>query len=375
MSIGIDELEDLAVGAAFLGTGGGGDPYIGRLIATKAIQDCGEPTVLDLDQVKDDDFVVTVAGYGAPTVQIEKLIGEGELEKALAKLEQHLKKKVTAIIPAEIGGSNSLVPIALASRCKLPVINADGMGRAFPELPMNVFSFNGISASPMIVTDEHCNTAIVETASDRTAEKITRAIAIELGLRVFIGCYPMTGRMVRECAIEGTLSQAIAIGRSIRQRPPGSCAIESLMHCLSTIYPDRESRVLFTGKIVDVQRDTADGFSKGSFRIEAFGSGQSAELIFQNEFLRVCVEDKLVAVVPDLICVVDEETASPITTGALRYGQRVKVIGIEAPPQLCSEQALTYVGPECFGMDFPYKSIATLEAEAADKAPKSATAV
>ena len=31
--IGKDNLEDIAIGAAVLGTGGGGDPYIGKLMA------------------------------------------------------------------------------------------------------------------------------------------------------------------------------------------------------------------------------------------------------------------------------------------------------------------------------------------------------
>ena len=36
--ISIDDMENISLGGAFLGTGGGGDPYIGRLMAEKAIQ-------------------------------------------------------------------------------------------------------------------------------------------------------------------------------------------------------------------------------------------------------------------------------------------------------------------------------------------------
>lgn len=31
--IGPDDMEEIALGGAFLGTGGGGDPYIGKLMA------------------------------------------------------------------------------------------------------------------------------------------------------------------------------------------------------------------------------------------------------------------------------------------------------------------------------------------------------
>lgn len=35
LEIGLQEIEDLAVGATILGAGGGGDPYIGMLLAKK----------------------------------------------------------------------------------------------------------------------------------------------------------------------------------------------------------------------------------------------------------------------------------------------------------------------------------------------------
>ena len=36
--IGLDDLDDIATGGAILGTGGGGDPYIGKLMAQEAIR-------------------------------------------------------------------------------------------------------------------------------------------------------------------------------------------------------------------------------------------------------------------------------------------------------------------------------------------------
>ena len=39
--VGEAELEDIAVGAAILGTGGGGDPYIGKLLAQEAVRRYG----------------------------------------------------------------------------------------------------------------------------------------------------------------------------------------------------------------------------------------------------------------------------------------------------------------------------------------------
>ena len=45
--ISADALDDIARGAAVLGTGGGGDPYIGKLMAQGTLRRCGEVDLLD----------------------------------------------------------------------------------------------------------------------------------------------------------------------------------------------------------------------------------------------------------------------------------------------------------------------------------------
>lgn len=58
---------------------------------------------------------------------------------------------------------------------------------------------------------------------------------------------------------------------------------------------------------------------------------------------------------PDLICLVDAETAEPVTTEVVRYGLRVVVLGIPAPAMLKTPEALAVVGPAAFGYpDVPY---------------------
>ena len=71
--VGKQEIEDIAVGAALLGTGGGGDPHIGKLMALQAIEEFGPVTVLDADEVPDDALVVPSSMMGAPTVMLEKI--------------------------------------------------------------------------------------------------------------------------------------------------------------------------------------------------------------------------------------------------------------------------------------------------------------
>ena len=52
---------------------------------------------------------------------------------------------------------------------------------------------------------------------------------------------------------------------------------------------------------------------------------------------------------PDLISMVDHELGEPVPTEEMRYGLRVAVIAMPAPPLLRTPEALAYVGPQAFG--------------------------
>ena len=58
----------------------------------------------------------------------------------------------------------------------------------------------------------------------------------------------------------------------------------------------------------------------------------------------------MVALVPDLISVLESETGRAVGTEELKYGLRVSVIAIPCSPLLCSPQALEVVGPTAFGL-------------------------
>src|SRR6476469_7564968 len=119
--LGLEHLRDLARGAAILGTGGGGDPFIGRLLVEQAIRQHGPVTILDPDELDDDAFVIPTAQMGAPTVIIEKIPRGTEPETALRALERHLGRTATATMPIECGGINSMFPLLGGARTGLPV--------------------------------------------------------------------------------------------------------------------------------------------------------------------------------------------------------------------------------------------------------------
>ena len=106
-------IEDIALGATILGTGGGGDPYIGKLMALQAIEEYGPVSLIDVDEVPDDELVVPSAMMGAPTVLVEKIPNGEEPFKAFELLKNHMGKDIFGTISIEAGGLNSMIPLAL----------------------------------------------------------------------------------------------------------------------------------------------------------------------------------------------------------------------------------------------------------------------
>ncbi|HKY46596.1 MAG TPA: DUF917 domain-containing protein, partial [Acidimicrobiia bacterium] len=161
-TLGEDQIQAIALGAAVLGSGGGGDPHIGSLLARQALRDHGPVTVLDPAEVPDDALTAMSAVMGAPTVLIEKLPGGDEQVNAFRALERHLGRPITHVTCAEVGGLNSMLPIVAAARLGLPLVDCDAMGRAFPEIQMSTPSLSDIAAAPMALSDEKGNTCLIE---------------------------------------------------------------------------------------------------------------------------------------------------------------------------------------------------------------------
>ena len=352
--LGISEIEDIARGAAILGAGGGGDPYIGKLVAMGAIQDCGPVTLLEPDEIPDDALVVPFAMMGAPTVLCEKIIGGKEYEALFDIVSNHFGKKIFAIMPMEAGGLNSMFPIAAAARLGLPLVDCDGMGRAFPELQMVTFTIGGISASPMALADEKGNTVIFKTITNKWSEELARAVTMSCGGSVAVTLYCLTGAEMKQYGVTGIVSRSEQLGAALR-------TVKNVtdMTPEAKFLEFSEGIKLFKGKIVDVRRETRGAFNFGKVVLEGIGEckGHKAFVEFQNENLSATVDGEIVATVPDLICLVDTDTFVSVPTDALKYGKRVLVVGLKCFDMWRTQAGLDLVGPRYFGIDTDYEPI------------------
>lgn len=363
LKLSIADLSDLARGAAFLGTGGGGNPYVGRLMVERAMRETGRALeLLDLADVPDDAWVIPTAMMGAPTCIVEKLPEGHEAAASLRRLEAHTGKTAFATMPIEAGGVNSMIPLVVALRLGIPVVDADGMGRAFPELFHETFHIYGVPGTPMVITNDHHDQTVVDSHDNYMMEWLARGIAIRMGGVAYIAEYVMDGATAKRVSVSGTIGVGLMIGRAIRHAREHH--IDPFGHLIQALAETSYSpaRVIFTGKIVEVFRRTSEGFAKGTVRIAELDAGSAEprllDIEFQNENLIARVGGEALAVVPDLICVLDSETAEPITTEELRYGQRVKVMAVRVPEIMRTPEALAVWGPRHFGFDEDYASAA-----------------
>lgn len=349
--IGLPEIEDIALGAALLGAGGGGDPYIGKLIAMGAVQECGEVTLLDPEEIPDDALIVPIAMMGAPTILGEKGVGGNEYKTLYDMVSKFYGKEIYAFMPIEAGGVNSMLPIAACARLGLPMVDADGMGRAFPELQMVTFTIGGVKATPMALTDEKGNCAIFNTITNKWTEELARAVTMSCGGSVSVSLFCVDGATLKKYAVKNIVTRSQKLGEAIRKVKDCNEETPEQNFLRST-----EGFKLFKGKIVDVLRETKGAFNFGNVVLEGIGEykGKNASVTFQNENLTAEVDGELLATTPDLICIVDTETFIPVTTDAIKYGKRVMVVGLKCFEMWRTQEGLELVGPSYFGCDTDY---------------------
>ena len=359
--LGSESLTDLSIGAVFLATGGGGDPYVAELITKAALDKSGPVDLIDPDDLADDAFIVALGGVGAPTVSLELLPSINDAVDTLRAFEDRFGKKIDAVVSFEVGGANSLIPIIAAAGMGIPVVDGDGMGRALPEAQMMTYPIYGVLPTPAVTTDYRGGITEFHTKNILEFEPEIRQCALSSGGMITSAEHPMTGKQLKASIVPRTITFSVELGRILRE---GRGKAHRIFEPLQTLFANSiygSVHHLYTGKVVDSSTKIIGGYDIGEATIASFdGSGPPLKISIKNEYLLAMINDVTVASVPDLITVLDYETSTPINAERLRFGQRVTVYGIGCPAFYRTEKALNFVAPRCFGFDFDYQPIESL---------------
>jgi hypothetical protein len=212
----------------------------------------------------------------------------------------------------------------------------------------------GVAPAPAVLTDECGDVVVIRATDGRRMERLERAACVAMGGAASAADYLMTVGEAGDAVIHGSVSKALRIGRLLAEAedPVAALAVE-----LGAV-------ALVAGTIVDVERRLTDGFVRGAVSIEGTGAdrGRAVRIEIQNENLVARERERILACVPDLITVLDAETADAVPTERLRYGQRVAVVGIGCDDAWRTARGLEVAGPRAFGYDLEFVPVEELAA-------------
>jgi DUF917 family protein len=344
-------LPAVARGCVVLGAGGGGDTYLPLMMALRAVEENGPVPLVQLADAPDGGLVMPCGSIGSPEVATERVWSGDEGLVLRDTLEAVRGERVRALMCFEVGGGNGLLPVTWAARLGLPLVNADGMGRAHASLQRQVMHLAGVPPGPVVLTDGRGNRVVLFPADDDWTERLARGASGTLGGVCAGALYSMTVGEARTAAIQGSISRAFQLGQ----------ALEAVGHAghPAALEEALGGTVLILGKVVHVERRVDDRLVHGSATVAGTGEhkGRQLRLELQNEFLLAIEDGALRAAVPDVISVLNADTADPVATQQLAYGQRVTVLALPAPDAWRSEAGLSLSGPRAFGYDVEYAEI------------------
>lgn len=345
--IDLEFIEYAIVGATLLACGGGGDPKIGYLMAKQAIETYGNVQLISSDMLSDSDILGAVSMMGIGSVTSEKFPSGQEFEAVIRALGDHVGMHANVLYPIETGAMNSMIPIVAAAMMGLKLVDADCAGRAFPELNMISQSIVDIFNSPVALVNEKLDPILVSAKSFVDMETYCHAITMAFGGIAIMAESFVTKEVFETFAIQNSLSRAYEIGKIIKT---SKTPIEDLINQQGVYY-------LFEGIIETISTQTEDGFTKSVIDFVSMAKDKSYQIIVQNENLSAYKNDQLLAIVPDLICILDLETSRPMINDHLYEGLHVCVIALKCDPKWRTDKGLSIAGPSAFNMKVAYQSL------------------
>src|SRR4029450_5090373 len=167
---------------------------------------------------------------------------------------------------------------------------------------MTSFAIHDLRMYPLTLADVRDNAVVVaRAASWKWMERISRKACGEVGSIASTCTAPRTGKEIKECAILGSTTKAIGIGRAVQAaRRAHRDPIDAVLEVGAGV-------PLFRGNIQDIARRPTEGFLRGTAAIEGLDDfrGHTFSLAFQNEFAVGWLDAVPRVRTPALICCVE----------------------------------------------------------------------
>lgn len=354
----LQQLEDMLLGTVILGAGGGGDIEEGRDMIKTALAAGKTFDLVTMDEVPDDALICTPYLLGAitpPSPEEERAytgleVSETDpLLQAYAEFQDHLGQEFYGTTPCELGGSNTAAAFFPAAMNGHRIIDADPAGRAVPEITHSTYYLHGLPAAPIYAVNPFGESFLIDNVKDdQRAETIVRALTQVSRNTIAAIDHALPMRDLRDVLIPGTISKAIDMGRTCRETMAegGDTA--------ARIAEMGKGMVLFRGVVETVSYETKNGFTIGQIVVES--GPQTLTINVKNEHMACYLNGKVLATVPDLICLFDTATGAPVTNPDVEQGQSIAAVLLPAPTQFLSDLGLSVFGPRYAGIEAEFKT-------------------
>ncbi|MCK0127106.1 DUF917 domain-containing protein [Erythrobacter sp. F6033] len=364
VSMDATSLEDALVGSSYLGTGGGGSLSAARELIAKDLAAGLTFSMIPVSALSDTDRVACPYGLASLAETSEEMQAkldavenpvEVPVQAAFEALEKHIGQKFAGVIMGEIGPLSLAEGLSTAARLGVPALDADTVGRAVPEINQHSVKVAGVPLTPIGAATPFGDTMIVETLGDPTrAEDILRSIAV-VSRECGVTDSPITGTQAKQTGtlVTDSLSLAQSIGKAVREaKAAGTDPIEAARVA-------GDGYLLFTGTVSDFEWKDEDGFLVGTVDVSGTGAfaGQTFQTNVKNEHLVARRDGAVIATCPDLVSLIDLETADGVINPGFERGQAVAALGFRCDPLWRSEAGLAVFNPRYFGYDIDYMPI------------------
>lgn len=309
------------MGCALLGSGGGGVITAALPLLVSTLRRTGPIQVVAASELATDARVACVGAVGSSTVMLEQLPAGATFVSAVRALERRTGMSLAAVQPLEIGGVNGLLAPVAAANLGLPLIDGDAMGRAYPRIDQNVLTGH-VAATPLALASSSGDVLVLESPQDRSVEQLVRAVLPAMGAWAGVCIHPGTAGEYGRWSVQSSVRRALGLGAAARLGGAALLASPGV-------------RQVFEGTVLEVIRRNASTEIGGVVSIRhAVDPARTLRLDFANEYAAAFDDGVPVAWAPDIICVLDSRTWSPVSVEEIFQQQRVRVLQIDAPPEL-----------------------------------------
>jgi DUF917 family protein len=301
-----------------------------------------------------DTRCVAVCVIGSGSAMADLPPAGDEFQLAVERIERLLGERFGAVYPLAAATVSALAPVAVAAQLGVPLLDADGMGRTYALIHHTSMYLAGLSPAPLVAHGPTGESVLVEVSIGPRADRLLRANVDTLGGWAALAAYPTTAGVLRRAALPGTVSRLLNVGRVILERPTPDVLVSRLAAITGCSRIGR-------GRIVELEHlsrpndVTIPGHPSSLVLEESGGRRRQLRLELRSEIVAVFADGRLIAAVPDLLCLFDVSRGEIASLDSLEPGDLVDVLVTPAEAVWYSAEGMAMVGlaSHGIGLDHP----------------------